>query len=75
MDYDEDPYKLLNDDESQVITMSPGQNENCAILSIAWCIKIPNYLVTAQFNNKAVLWDVDKPDAPLGEYIHLDAVT
>lgn len=73
MDYDEEPYSLI--DQTAFWTMAQNNDENCAILSIAWCRKIPNYLITAQFNKKAVLWDVLNPDAPLAEYVHMDAVT
>ncbi|CAI2361449.1 unnamed protein product [Moneuplotes crassus] len=69
----DDPYTLLKTEPYAV--MPPSKEMNCAILDLSWCPKVPNFIVTAQFDKRAVLWDIDKPGEPLREFEHTDAVT
>ena len=73
MEYDEDPFTLL--DTKTYAEMPPSRTENWAILDCSWCLRVPNLIVTAHFDKKAVLWDIDNPNSALKEFKHDDAVT
>jgi len=73
MEYDEDPFSLIDPDP--YAEMLPSRTENWAILDWSWWYKVPNLIVTAHLDKKAVLWDIDNPSAPIKEFKHIDAVT
>ena len=69
----DDPYTLLEKEPFAV--MPPTKTANWAILDWSWCQKVPNYIVTAHFDKKAVLWDINNAMTPLREFKHEDTVT
>lgn len=73
IEYDDEPYSLFEEEPYRVLQL--GEGPNSSILDISWCMKVPNMIVVARLDWKAILWDINHPDEPLGVYEHNDAVT
>lgn len=69
VDADDEPYSLLNKNPFWELYRHEED-----ILDIAWCPKSPNLLLSAGFDHKVILWNINQAEWELKIFVHPDAV-
>ena len=69
VNFDDEPYSLLN--KNPYWELDKHEED---VLDIAWCLKMPNILLSAGFDHKVILWNIETPEWELRVFEHHDAV-
>ena len=77
-DYFDDPFLLFDTRPYWTLTEQKDfddEKEWDSILSISWCQKANNFILSGNLKGRVILWDIKNPEKPASIYVHTDAVS